>query len=44
MRLTEYFPAALPVSFLVAAVFGWVLEATVIRFLYGRPLETEGLW
>jgi urea transport system permease protein len=35
-----YFPAALPVSFLVAAVFGWVLEATVIRFLYGRPLET----
>jgi len=35
-----YFPAALPVSFFVAAVFGWVLEATVIRFLYGRPLET----
>ena len=35
-----YFPAALPVSFLVAAGFGWVLEATVIRFLYGRPLET----
>ena len=35
-----YFPVALPVSFLVAAVFGWVLEATVIRFLYGRPLET----
>ena len=35
-----YFPAALPVAFLAAAVFGWVLEATVIRFLYGRPLET----
>ena len=35
-----YFPAALPVSFLAAAGSGWVLEATVIRFLYGRPLET----
>ncbi|TKB72781.1 MAG: urea ABC transporter permease subunit UrtB [Nitrospira sp.] len=35
-----YFLTALPVSFLVAAVCGFVLEATVIRFLYGRPLET----
>ncbi|MBX3303451.1 MAG: urea ABC transporter permease subunit UrtB [Nitrospira sp.] len=35
-----YFPAALPVAFLSAAAFGWVLEATVIRFLYGRLLET----
>jgi urea transport system permease protein len=35
-----YFPVALPVAFLSAAVFGWVLEATVIRFLYGRLLET----
>jgi urea transport system permease protein len=35
-----YFPAALPVAFLTAAGVGWVLEATVIRFLYGRLLET----
>lgn len=32
--------AALPVAFLVAAVLGWVMEVSVIRFLYGRPLET----
>jgi len=35
-----YFPVALPVAFLSAALFGLVLEATVIRFLYGRLLET----
>lgn len=35
-----YFLVALPVAFLAAALFGWVLEATVIRFLYGRLLET----
>lgn len=35
-----YFPVALPVAFLSAALLGWVLEATVIRFLYGRLLET----
>jgi urea transport system permease protein len=35
-----YFLASMPVSFLVAALCGLVLEATVIRFLYGRPLET----
>jgi urea transport system permease protein len=35
-----YFPVALPVAFVAAAAFGWVLEATVIRFLYGRLLET----
>jgi urea transport system permease protein len=35
-----YFPVALPVAFLSAALVGWVLEATVIRFLYGRLLET----
>lgn len=36
----SYFLTALPVAFLSAAGFGLVLEATVIRFLYGRPLET----
>lgn len=35
-----YFLVSLPVSFLVAALCGLILEATVIRFLYGRPLET----
>ena len=35
-----YFPVALPVAFLAAAASGFLLEVTVIRFLYGRPLET----
>lgn len=35
-----YVVAALPVAFLCAAVVGMVLERTVIRWLYGRPLET----
>ncbi|MCP9460465.1 MAG: urea ABC transporter permease subunit UrtB, partial [Nitrospira sp.] len=35
-----YFLLSLPVSFLVAALCGLILEAAVIRFLYGRPLET----
>ena len=35
-----YFLVALPVSFIVAAAFGIVLERGVIRRLYGRPLET----
>lgn len=35
-----YLLAALPVGFLAAALTGMVLERTVIRFLYGRPLET----
>ncbi len=39
-RIDFYFAAALPISFLVAAAVGLVLERGVIRFLYGRPLET----
>lgn len=35
-----YLIAALPVAFLVAAAVGIALERGVIRFLYGRPLET----
>ncbi|MEL7316966.1 MAG: urea ABC transporter permease subunit UrtB, partial [Cyanobacteria bacterium J06559_3] len=35
-----YIFAALPLSFLVAALVGLVLERGVIRYLYGRPLET----
>lgn len=36
----SYFLFALPISFVAAGVCGLILEATVIRFLYGRPLET----
>ncbi|MBV8605597.1 MAG: urea ABC transporter permease subunit UrtB [Pelomonas sp.] len=35
-----YVLIALPVSFLVAAAVGALLERLVIRHLYGRPLET----
>ena len=35
-----YLACAVPVAFVVAAVVGMVLERTVIRWLYGRPLET----
>ena len=35
-----YILAAVPASFLVAAAVGAILERGVIRFLYGRPLET----
>jgi urea transport system permease protein len=31
---------ALPLAFLVSAIVGIVIERSVIRFLYGRPLET----
>jgi urea transport system permease protein len=35
-----YLIAAVPVAFAASALVGMVLERTVIRFLYGRPLET----
>ena len=35
-----YFAAAMPMAFFAAAGCGMLLEVTVIRFLYGRPLET----
>ncbi|HEU4460706.1 MAG TPA: urea ABC transporter permease subunit UrtB [Methylibium sp.] len=35
-----YVLVAIPISFLAAAAVGAVLERGVIRFLYGRPLET----
>jgi urea transport system permease protein len=35
-----YLVCAIPVAFAVSAGVGMVLERTVIRFLYGRPLET----
>jgi urea transport system permease protein len=31
---------AIPLAFLVAGCIGIVIERTIIRFLYGRPLET----
>ncbi len=37
----DWYPlAALPVAFLVTAAIGIVLERAVIRFFWGRPLET----
>jgi urea transport system permease protein len=39
-RFDYYFLVALPFAFLVAGAAGFVLERGVIRFLYGRPLET----
>ncbi len=35
-----YVLLAIPASFLAAALVGAVMERSVIRFLYGRPLET----
>jgi urea transport system permease protein len=35
-----YLLTAIPVAFLVTLVVGMILERTVIRHLYGRPLET----
>ena len=31
---------ALPLAFLVSALFGVIIERSILRFLYGRPLET----
>ena len=36
----SYVVAAIPAAFLASALVGAVLERGVIRFLYGRPLET----
>jgi urea transport system permease protein len=33
-------PVSIPAAFVVAGLAGVILERTVIRFLYGRPLET----
>ena len=38
--LDNYFLVALPLSFIMAALVGLVLERSVIRFLYRRPLES----
>ena len=35
-----YLIAAIPASFVAAGLIGMALERSVIRFLYGRPLET----
>jgi urea transport system permease protein len=38
--IDAYLVVAVPVGFVFAGMVGIVLERTVIRFLYGRPLET----
>ncbi|TDF98867.1 urea ABC transporter permease subunit UrtB [Paenibacillus piri] len=35
-----YFILSLGVAFAVAFAIGWLLEVTLIRFLYGRPLDS----
>ncbi|CAM4517587.1 urea transport system permease protein [Paenibacillus endophyticus] len=35
-----YFVLAVPVSFVIAFIFGLILEISLIRFLYGRPLDS----
>ena len=35
-----YLPTAIPVAFFTAALVGVIMERTVIRWLYGRTLET----
>lgn len=35
-----YFVLAIPVSFIVAFIIGLILEMSLIRFLYGRPLDS----
>lgn len=35
-----YFPLAILVSFIIAFAIGYLLEVTLIRFLYGRPLDS----
>jgi urea transport system permease protein len=35
-----YLIVSVPVAFVVCALIGMLLERTVLRFLYGRPLET----
>ncbi len=35
-----YLPVAIPAAFLIAGGVGVFLERTIIRFLYGRPLDT----
>ncbi len=38
--LDAYLVISVPVAFLFTGIVGIALERTVIRFLYGRPLET----
>lgn len=38
--IDAYLLVALPAAFIVAGAVGIILERTVIRWLYGRPLET----
>ena len=35
-----YILVSIPIAFVVTAIMGLILEKGVIRFLYGRPLET----
>ncbi len=39
-HMDAYLLVALPVAFVVCALAGIAIERTILRFLYGRPLET----
>jgi urea transport system permease protein len=38
--VSSYFPVALLAAFIVTAALGLLLEITLVRYLYGRPLDT----
>ncbi len=35
-----YFFVAIPAAFIAAAIVGFILEASIIKYLYGRPLDS----
>lgn len=35
-----YYLVAIPASFIIAGIMGYILEILVIRYLYGRPLDS----
>lgn len=37
---TYYFILAIPLSFIVAASIGWLMEKSVVQFLYKRPVDS----
>ena len=38
--LPYYFPVAIFAAFVVAAIFGYIVEIGLVRYLYNRPLDT----
>jgi urea transport system permease protein len=38
--LPYYFPAAIAMAFVVAAILGYIVEIALVKYLYQRPLDT----